>query len=53
MMIEKALAKYHGGYHKIQEYPLDWSPQTSLSAYQVMMELTGLPSCEYDLGKWH
>ena len=24
MMLEKALAKYHGGYHKIQEYPLDW-----------------------------
>lgn len=51
VMMEKALAKYHGGYNKIQEFPLG-SNQTSLTPYQVMMELTGLPSCEYELGQW-
>ena len=52
MMLEKALAKYHGGYNKIQAFPIG-SHQTFLSPSDLMMELTGYPSCEYDLAKWH
>ena len=51
MMLEKALAKRYWGYNKIQEYPIR-SNQTSLTPSQIMMDLTGLPSCEYDLAQW-
>ena len=51
VMMEKALAKYHGGYDKIHEFSLDNKP-TSLTPCQVMMELTGLPTVEYELAQW-
>jgi len=52
MMLEKGLAKYHGGYSKLQAFPVG-PCQTHLTPSQLMMELTGYPSNEYDLGKWH